>query len=145
MTKKRIHQVYGWVLTLGLLLAGFLLIRGCVGIYRSGDRPFTPEAVAVAFSQISVPVYLTLGLIAGGFLLQLCLPLEEKTLFTPQYPMQLARLQAKLDLAQLQDSDLRGKIQYIRRTRMIHSCITYGLLLLCGGVFLMAALSLFIT
>ena len=136
MTKKRIHQVYSWVLTLGLFLAGFLLIRGCVGIYQQGDRPFSPEAVAVAFSQISVPIYIVLALIAGSFLLQLCLPWEDKILFSPQYPMQLARLQKKLDLTQVTDDALRTQIQTLRKKRLVHSCITYGLLILCSGIFL---------
>jgi len=135
MTKKRIHQVYGWVLTIGLLAAGALLIQGCVSIYRLGDRPFTPEAVAVAFSRISVPVYLCLGLIAGSFLLQLCLPVEQKRSVTPQLPMQLAKLQARLDLQQTEPM-LREQIKELRWKRRLHSYITCGLLVLFGGFFL---------
>lgn len=135
MTKKRIHQVYGWVLTIGLLAAGALLIQGCVSIYRLGDRPFTPEAVAVAFSRISVPVYLCLGLIAGSFLLQLCLPVEQKRSVTPQLPMQLAKLQARLDLQQTEPL-LREQIKELRWKRRLHSYITCGLLVLFGGFFL---------
>jgi len=136
MTKQRIHQIYGWVLTSGLWVAGALLIYGCVSIYRLGDRPFSPETVAVAFSKICVPVYICLGLIFGGWLLQLCLPLEKKKSVTPQPPIQLARLRAKLDLEKVTDTDLRQQILALRKKRLTHSAVTCGLLVVFGGIFL---------
>lgn len=136
MTKKRIHMLYGWVLTLGLLVAGTLLIHGCVSIYQLGGRPFSPETVAVAFSRISVPVYICLALILGCWLLQLCIPVEEKKSTSPFYPMQLARLQIKLDLNAVTDNDLRSRIRGLRRKRLTHTAITFGLLVVFGGIFL---------
>ena len=136
MINKRIHQFYGWVLTLGLLAAAALLIHGCVSIYRLGDRPFSPETVAVAFSRISVPIYIVLALVAGSFLLQLCLPLAEKKTVTPFYPMQLARLQARLDLDRVSDSFVKGRIRKLRSARRLHTAITGILLVICSGIFL---------
>ena len=78
MTKKRIHQIYGILLSVSLVVSGILLIIACIGIYLSGDRPFTPEAVAAAFSGIAIPVYLCLALIVGGFILEGFLPSEKK-------------------------------------------------------------------
>ena len=135
MTKKRIHTLYGWVLTLGLLVAGALLIHSCVSIYQLGGRPFSPETVAVAFSRISVPVYICLGLILGGWLLQLCIPVEKKNSVTPFYPMQLARLSEKLDLNQT-DAALRQQILTLRNKRRTQAILTLVILILCSIIFL---------
>ena len=69
MTKKKIHTVYGIILSVALVIAGVCLIAACLGIYNSGDRPYNPESVAAAFAGIAWPVYICLALIAGGFLL----------------------------------------------------------------------------
>ena len=136
MNRKRIHKIYGWITAAGLLGAGACLIFACISIFRLGEHPFTPERVAIAFSRICVPVYICLGLIGGGFLLHLCLPAEEKKAFAPQLPMQLSRLQAKLDVNRIADAALRSEILSLRRKRKLHTCITYGLLGLCSILFL---------
>lgn len=136
MNRKRIHRIYGWITTIGLLVSGVCLIRACISIYRMGNHPFSPERVAIAFSRICVPVYICLGLIGGGFLLQLFLPLEKKRTVTPQLPMQLARLQEKLDVRRIKDQALRDEILMLRRKRTIHAAVTYGLLALCSVLFL---------
>ena len=141
MTKKRIHLVFGWITALFLLIAGICLICGCVSIYQIGDRPFSPEAVAVAFSKISVPVYICLGLILAGWLLQLCCPVEKKKTNSPFYPMQLARISAKLDLTKLPDEGQKQELLSLRKKRQIHTAITYGLLALCGSIFLFHGLN----
>ena len=136
MLNKRIRKIYDWVLTLGLLVAGGLLIHGCVSIYQLGDRPFSPETVAVAFSRISVPIYLTLALAAGSFLLHLCLPLAEKKSVTPVYSMQLARLQQRLALDRVENSEIKAQIEKLRSTRKLHIAITGILLVICSIIFL---------
>ncbi len=74
-TKNTIHIIYSIVLSIMLAVAGICLMVACVGIYNSGDRPFTPESVATVFSGIAIPVYICLALLFGGFLLDIALPL----------------------------------------------------------------------
>ena len=71
--KKNIHIIYSIVLSIILVVAGCCLITACVGIYNAGDRPFTPESVAAAFATIAVPVYICVGLVLSGFVLQAAL------------------------------------------------------------------------
>ncbi len=81
MTKdkvKIIHLVYSIVLSVLCVVAGVCLIVGCVSIYNSGSRPFSPEAIGEAFAKIAVPVYICLIFILGAFFLNLFLPNEEK-------------------------------------------------------------------
>ena len=135
-TKRRIHLVYSIVLSILLVVSGILLIVACVGIYRSGDKPFSPNAVAAAFSGIAVPVYLCLALVIGGFVLDGFFPGAKRKL-TPQKQngVILARLHKKLDLSKCGPS-LAGDIQKLQSRRKLHKHIGLVLLAVCAGVFL---------
>ena len=136
MTKKRIHQIYGILLSVSLVVSGILLIIACIGIYLSGDRPFTPEAVAATFSGIAIPVYLCLGLIVGGFILEGFFPAERKKQQPKkQYGAILARLYGKIDLESC-DTELRRQIKKQQNARKIHKSIALGLLTLGSIIFL---------
>lgn len=72
-----LRRVWLW-LTAGLTVAtGICLMAGCLAIYRSGERPFSPESVAAQFDQIAWLIWLTVGCIAAGFLLERLLPAEK--------------------------------------------------------------------
>lgn len=136
MTKKRIHSLYGIVLSASAILAGICLIVACVGIYRTGSSPFTRESVASAFTQISVPVYIFLALVIGGIGLDLFYPLEKGKLSVPkQYDTILANLQKKVDITKC-DPELCKAILKQQNIRRVHRLITAGLLLICSIVFL---------
>ena len=75
--QTRLRTVWSW-LTAGLTVAtGICLMVGCVTIYRSGERPFSPESIGAQFHNIAWLVWLTVGAVAVGIALQL-LPCEKK-------------------------------------------------------------------
>lgn len=136
MTKKRIHLVYSIVLGVALVVAGICLVTACVGIYQSGAKPFTPEAVATAFSGIAIPVYLCLALVVGGFILDGFFPADKKKLpAEKQYAVILARLQDKLDIASC-DSAISQQIRQQQKSRMLHKIISLALLVIGSLIFL---------
>ena len=135
MTKKRIRILYGIVLSAMLVISGICLCVACVGIYLSGKHPFSPEAVAGAFRTIAVPVYLCLGLVIGGFLLEGFCPGEKKKTVTKQDGMLLTALQAKLNEAGCAPETLAA-ITAQRQQRSRTKSIGLALLILCSGVFL---------
>ena len=137
---KWIHKAYFIVITAAIAVAAVCLMAACVGIYRSGDAPFSREAVAVAFGTISLPVYLCLGLIILGFVLDLCLPkVSTKQKTVVQYSMIRKALLEKADLGQC-DETLRLAIAAQQKSRLVHRAITVGLLLTGSIVFLCYAL-----
>jgi FtsH-binding integral membrane protein len=74
---KRITRVWDW-LTAGLTVAtGICLMAGCISIYRSGDRPFSPESIAAQFGNIAWLVWLTVAAIIVGIALHLLFPDEK--------------------------------------------------------------------
>lgn len=130
MTKKRIHILYTIVLSAALVVAGICLMCACLGIYHSGDRPFTPEAVAAAFSTIAWPVYICLALVAGGFVLDGFWGLDKKkTVPEKQYAAILSKLHAKADVR-------TAPVVAEQKKRRLHKVITLVLLAAGSLVFL---------
>ena len=134
-TKKILRAVYAVLITAALIVAGLCLIVACVGIYRSGDRPFSREAVAAAFGGIAAPVYAALGVILLGFVLSLFCPSAE----TERKPDMLLptwrRLTARAEL----DDAARRAVAAERRRRLIHRIVTAALLVIGAAVFLVYA------
>lgn len=141
MTKKRIHLIYGILLSAAAILAGICLIVACVGIYRSGPSPFSRDSIAAAFQTIAIPVYIFLALVIGGIGLDLFYPLEKgKSPVQKQYDTILANLQKKVDITKC-EPELCKAILKQQRSRRIHTGISYVLLALCSLVFLLFALN----
>ncbi len=137
MTRKRIHLIYSILLSAALVVAGLCLIAACVGIYRMGSRPFSPEAVAAAFQDICIPVYLCLLLLLGSIVLHLFYPAEEKKKpVEKQYHALLQRQRARVDL-QYCAPHLRKNILREEEGRSIHKIISLVLLGLCSAGFLL--------
>ncbi len=65
-TKKILQVSYKILLSVMLAVSGILLIYSCVTIYNLGDRPFTTENIANAFSKIAIPIYATVAVVVIG-------------------------------------------------------------------------------
>lgn len=136
MTNKRIHLICSILLSVALVVAGICLISACVDIYLSGDRAFTPETVSIAFSKISIPVYLCLALVVLGFILDIFFPAEKKKAQPEkQYQAILTRLHSKLDM-NICDAGIRQQIARQQNSRKLHGFISLFLLLLGSILFL---------
>lgn len=137
---NRIRLIYGVAVSLSIAAAGICLMAACYGIYASGDRPFSREAVAAAFSPIAPVVYLCLGLVILGFILELVLPgAVRKASPAKHLTLQLKRLQAKTDL-EASDESLRTSVAAQQQSRRLHRTVTAVLLIAGSAVFLSYAL-----
>lgn len=137
---KHIRRILGILLSLSIVAAGICLCAACVGIYRTGDHPFSREVVAEAFSKIAVPVYLCLGLVIAAFAADLFLPGEKpKRAAGKDNAAILKRLHSKVDLSQCGE-DLRSGVAAQQKSRRLHRWVTAGLLALGSTVFLIYAL-----
>ena len=78
-TKMRILRIYGIVLGIVIAITAICLMAGCLSIYLSGPQAFSREIVAETFSKVAVPVFICLGMILVGFVLNFLLsPADEK-------------------------------------------------------------------
>lgn len=130
MSKKRVHMIYKILLSIALIVMGACLIVACVGIYLSGDRPFSAEAVATAFGSIAIPVYLCLLLILGGFFLDGFAPQKQpKLTAVKQHAYALQKLKAKLDM-ELCSKEIRQKLTALKSKRQYASFAVWLIMLL---------------
>lgn len=135
MISKPIHTVYKWLLSVSLAVAGVCLIIACVGIYLSGERPFSPEAVAIAFQGIAIPVFLCLALVIGGFLIDIFSDKAPAKLNAhAQYAHRLAKLREKLDRETCQP-ELKKAMCRQRTLRRDRRTFALSLLAVCGAAF----------
>ena len=134
MTKTRIHRIYGIVLSIVTVIAGICLIAACIQINSAGDRPFSTEAVQVAFHSIAIPVYLCIALIIGGFILNGLFPIPaEKNVPPKQYHVIAEKLYKNADPA------LRGN--HFRTRRLMLCRISLLCLVVGSALFLLYALN----
>ncbi len=97
-TVKRIHLIYGIVLSVLIVAVGICFITSCIDIYNSGEQAFSRESVAAHFQKIAIPVYVCIGALVAGIILAIALPLEKtapKGKIDPK--LTLARLSRRLD------------------------------------------------
>ena len=141
-TTKLIRLIYGITLSAMCVISGLLLMAACLQIYQSGgEQVYTPEKVASAFAPIALPVYITLGLIAGSFLLELILPLEKKRIpVQKQYGVMLKKQYEKIDLP-LCNEELKARLKEEQNNRRMHLIISAALLAADCVAFLIYALN----
>lgn len=139
MTKESIlkcRSLFRILLSIAIILAGLCLMTACLGIYHSGDHPFSRESVAAAFGPISLPVYLCLGMVVLSFVLELLLHCPVgKSVPARQTGLILRRLQDKTDLNRCSE-ELRSAVLAQRSSRRLHKRIGIILLVVCSVVFL---------
>ena len=99
-TARIVRLTTGVVLSVLLVITGFLLMLACIAIYQSGDRPFTPENIGKHFSAIQIPVYVTLASLVIGAVTYLLLPREEeKERIVPNRRAILQRFENRIDVS----------------------------------------------
>ena len=97
-TAKKIRLIIGAALSALLIISGILLIISCVNIYNLGDRPFTPENISDAFNNIRIPLFITVGAMVIGGIIEMLLPREEiKHRSSPDKRASLARMENRVD------------------------------------------------
>ena len=119
---KRLHLIYACVLSGLLLVTSVLFIASCIGIYQSGDRPFTRESIGIAFRRIAPVVFVTLAAIVGAIVIKLALPYDKKSKGGIPLSMTLHRLAKRCPLDTCTELE-RAKIE---RERAVRRILTYG-------------------
>ena len=140
-TLKRIHQIYNAVLSIVIVITGMCLITARLGIYQSGDQPYSRESVAAAFVPISVPVYLCLGMMVIGFIWEFLSPSAISKTTTPRaYIHIINQLRIKKDLSACEET-LRLKMEKEQKNRKLHRTISMVILTISSCLFLIYALN----
>ncbi len=130
---KRIHMIYGIVMSVLLAAAGICLVAACIAIYHSGETPlFTRERVSEYFASIAIPVFVCIAAVIGGGILQWVLPEEKKTEKGSVEPYAtLSRLYRRLDRKGVSD-EIAEKLAVETRGRIICKTVCAILCVACA-------------
>lgn len=140
MKAQWIRRIYYIILTAALIIAAGCLIWGCLHVYFSGgEQIYTLEKIRSAFHTVAIPVYLAAALAVGSFILDLFLPAQKQKKAGKNYGLILANLQARADLDQCGDQNLRKVILSLRKQRAFLRYASAGLLTATSVVFLLYA------
>lgn len=71
---NKLRKIYDILFSVLLIVTGIALAAACIQIYRSGDRPFSPESISQHFHANSLLIYGTVIGIFFSFLLDIVLP-----------------------------------------------------------------------
>ena len=137
---KRIHLIYACAFSALLIVTAVLFIVSCIGIYNSGDRPFTRESIGTAFRKIAPAVYLTLAATVGAIVLKLALPYNKAIKSELPLSMALSRLGRRCPL-ELCTPEERSHIEHERLVRRIITCGGAAIILLSTVFSLIYALT----
>lgn len=134
---KLFRFLYGIVVSVMIVISCLLLTAACLQIYRSGgEQIYTPAKVAAAFAPIAMPIYITLALIAGSFLLAWILPVEKKRLpAQKQYAFLLRKAYEKADM-QLCEPELLCKLRQEQKKRRLVLSLALATWVIGGIVFI---------
>lgn len=125
-SKKIIHTVISVTVSLALIVVGALFIAQCIGIYNSGERPFTRESVGAALKKVLIPTLVLAVLTLIGALVSFILPLKEKKKAEKNPRFTQIRLAQLCDERRLNANELSD----VHRERTVR-CFVYG-----GGIIL---------
>lgn len=134
---KLVRLIYGIAVSIMIAVSGLLLIAACLQIYHSGgEQIYTPEKVAAVFAPIAMPIYVTLALICGSFLLAFVLPSETKRKpVEKQYALMLRRAYQRADMS-LCNPELLCKLQQEQKKRRLALILCLVAWAIGGAVFL---------
>ena len=133
------RRCLGVLTSVACVVVGICLIAACVDIYMSGNKPFSPEAVAQRFDVIDVTVYVCLSIVAVcalvSFVLSLLFSAEKiKTKAERYSDAYINSLYAKADLASC-DLGLAYVVKTQRKKRFVLSAVLCALLVVGTVVF----------
>ncbi len=137
---RKVHLIYGIVLSCIVVLTGICFIAACLHIYNSGMRPFTRESISEHFMSILAPVILCIVGVIGGMVISF-FPLEKPKLkgFIDTGAI-LNKMSSKIDISKC-DEDTRAKIQKERKLRLYTNIFCIDAIVVCTVISLIYALN----
>ena len=94
---RLIHTVCGCLISAALIVAAVCLMISARTIYKSGDSPYTPESIGAAYSKIAAPLWIAIGSVLAGIILNIALPMPKSKAKALKDPfIRLRILQKKL-------------------------------------------------
>ena len=139
---KRLHLIYGIILSALLVTVAILFAVMCIDIYSETGAigAFTRDNVGEHFAKIAIVVYITIAAIIGGVILNVVLPLEKKRLKGDvKDAIVLERLSKKLHGISLEANERIEKQRIVRFVMIIISLVLVAAASIAAFVFVLTS------
>ena len=125
-----VRRIAGIVLAAAAVICALACIIACLHVYRSGDRPFTPERIAEAWRTVAIFFYPTVALTIGTGVLYLLYPAPAQKPKGTVFPsLRLAKIKARLARKQYSDEQLLPLVKQEKMVRVLRiSAVTVCIL-----------------
>ncbi len=135
---KTIGKILGILLSISIFISGICMIMQCLAIYNSGDKPYSRQAVALAFGEISLPVFICLALVIITFIYNFVVDgIYARGTVIKNNSYTIKAIARNKDVYNIDDPTLKKE----RRTRMIYSTIQVVLIIIGFTFFFFYALN----
>ncbi len=138
MNEKKVHVIHtvcGCVISAALIVAAVCLIISAYTIYKSGDSPYTPESIDAEYAKIAVPLWIAIGAVIAGIILNIALPMPKSKAKALKDPfIRLRIMQKKLPEGVIHDG--------IARQRYVRKAYRAFFAIMCAGSFVPAVIAL---
>ena len=139
---KRLHLIYGIVLSALLVTVAVLFAVMCIDIYSETGAigAFTRDNVGEHFAKIAIVVYITIAAIIGGAILNIVLPTEKARLKGDvKDAIVLEKLSKKLKRVSSQASERIEKQRIVRFAMIIVSLVLVSAASIAAFVFIVTS------
>lgn len=122
---KIIHMIYGIIVSVLIVALGVAMIISCWDIYSNGPNAFTRQSIGEKLKDMSILLWLNLGAIVSGVVLNIFMPLHRpKTKAIRDELVTMRKLAAK---AGTPTPEEKSAIEKLQRKRWLFPVITGGI------------------
>ena len=117
-------MIYGCIASLLIVALAIGFMVSFWDIYQSGDRPYTRSSIGEKLQQLSILIYITIGVVIGGWVLNILIPLTRPK--TPAIRDELIIMQKMAAKAGTPTHDQKLAIEKYQRNRWLSPLLAAG-------------------
>lgn len=114
-----VHIVTGAVISVALAAAAVCLILSAYAIYKSGESPYTPESIGAEYAKIAVPLWIAIGSVFAGIILNIALPIPKSKAKALKDPFIRLRIMQKKLPADCNHTGIKHQREVRARSRAV--------------------------
>lgn len=116
---RLIHTVCGIIISAVLIVAAVCLITSAYTIYNSGDKPYNPESISAEYAKIAAPLWIAIGAVIAGILLNIALPAAKSKKKVQNDPFVRLRIMQKKLPADCNHTGIKHQREVRARSRAV--------------------------
>ena len=77
-SRKKLHDIYNVIQIIFIILSAVCIIISCMHLFLTGgDKPYSRQIISEYLKYVCIPIFITVALIIGGFILNIIYPQDK--------------------------------------------------------------------